>query len=179
MAVKQFTSTTLSSSDVNTYLANSGLVYVKSQTVGSGVTSVTVPDAFSATYLNYKIVYTGGVASSNDDIWLRLGSANTTYAFQLLYGAYANAASAYGGTTGSNFPVVGGAQSSIATVNCDLFQPFANSYTTCMSIMNSNTGAGVFSGQHRTASSFTAFTLGCNTATLTGGTITVYGFRLG
>lgn len=53
MAIKTFTTgEVLTASDTNTYLANSGLVFVKSQTIGSAVTSVTVSDAFSATYDN-------------------------------------------------------------------------------------------------------------------------------
>jgi hypothetical protein len=40
MAIKTFTTgEVLTASDTNTYLANSGLVYVKSQTIGSGVTA--------------------------------------------------------------------------------------------------------------------------------------------
>ena len=55
MAVKTFTTEVLTSADTNTYLANSGLVYVKSHTITSGA-SVVVTDAFSSTYDNYLII---------------------------------------------------------------------------------------------------------------------------
>ena len=56
MAIKTFTTgEVLTAADTNTYLANSGLVLVKSQTIGTGVASVTISDAFSTTYDNYRI----------------------------------------------------------------------------------------------------------------------------
>ena len=56
MAIKTFTTgEVLTAADTNTYLANSGLVYVKSQTIGSAVSSVNVTSAFSSTYDNYVI----------------------------------------------------------------------------------------------------------------------------
>ena len=54
-------------------MANSGLTYVKQQTIGNGVASVTVSDAFSATYDNYKIVINGGATSAQTSISLQLG----------------------------------------------------------------------------------------------------------
>jgi hypothetical protein len=57
MAIKTFTTgEVLTASDTNTYLANAGLVYVKSQTIGTGVSSVIVSDCFTTDYDNYKIV---------------------------------------------------------------------------------------------------------------------------
>lgn len=79
MSVKTFTSTTLSSSDVNTYLANSGLVYVTS--VAASGTSVTITNCFSSTYDNYRIVFSdmlNNTAASNLNIQIR--TASTTIA---------------------------------------------------------------------------------------------------
>ena len=53
MAVKTFTTgEVLTASDTNTYLANAGLVYITSTSVGTGG-SLTVSNCFSATYNNY------------------------------------------------------------------------------------------------------------------------------
>ena len=68
MAVKTFTSSTLTASDTNTYLANAGLVYVTSVTGGTGVTTITVSNCFSSTYDAYRIVLTGGTASSSESL---------------------------------------------------------------------------------------------------------------
>jgi len=80
MAIKTFTTgEVLTASDTNTYLANSGLVYIKQQTVGNAVASVTVSDAFSSTYDNYKITYTGGASSGGGALKLTLGATVTGY----------------------------------------------------------------------------------------------------
>ena len=55
-------------------VANQGLTLVKTQTVGSGVSSVTVTDAFSATFDNYEILMSGGTQTATTDVKLKLGS---------------------------------------------------------------------------------------------------------
>ena len=55
MAIKTFTSgEVLTASDTNTYLANSGLVFVTSQSLGSS--PIVVANCFSSVYDNYRIV---------------------------------------------------------------------------------------------------------------------------
>ena len=88
MSVKTFGSEVLTSGDVNTYLANSGLVYVTSVNVGSGVSSVTVSSAFNSSYDNYVVQYTGGTGSANVELAVRLGSAVTNYKWNLMYNTY-------------------------------------------------------------------------------------------
>jgi len=61
-----------------------GMWLVKTVTVGSGVTSIPVTDAFSASYDHYKIVYIGGVATGQNDILVQLGSTNTGYAHSVI-----------------------------------------------------------------------------------------------
>ena len=53
-----------------------GLWLVKSQTIGTGVSSVTVTDAFSADYDSYKIVISGGVGSATAVLRTQLGVLN-------------------------------------------------------------------------------------------------------
>jgi hypothetical protein len=58
MAIKTFTTgEVLTASDTNTYLANSGLVYI-TQVALTGAT-VQVSDVFSSTYDNYRLVMSG------------------------------------------------------------------------------------------------------------------------
>ena len=84
MAIKTFTTgEVLTASDTNTYLTNSGLVYIKQQTVGSGVASVTVSDAFSSTYDSYLIIDTGGTMSSDTALTMQLGAQVTGYYYFL------------------------------------------------------------------------------------------------
>ena len=66
MAIKTFTTgEVLTAADTNTYLANSGLVYITSGTLSSAVNFV---GCFSSTYTNYRIVvnvdtHSGGAAN--------------------------------------------------------------------------------------------------------------------
>ena len=66
----------LNASDMNAV----GMWLVKSQTVGSGVSSVTVTGAFSSDYDNYRIVYANAIGSSID--WLNMtlnGASGVSY----------------------------------------------------------------------------------------------------
>jgi len=156
-----------------------GLELIKSQTIGSGVSSVTVSDAFSATYDNYKIVISGGATSAQTSISLVLGSSTGTYYGIFLYGNYST-----GGTAGaainnaSSFIYAAGADIAIINCNIELQNPFLAKYTNIQALtVNYLTNRGSAIGEHETASSFTAFTLAPYTGTLTGGTIYVYGYR--
>lgn len=73
MAVKTFTSEVLTSADTNTYLANSGLVYVASTTF-SASSGVEMSNCFSSTYDNYEVHLT------------YYGSATTNTSFQMMTG---------------------------------------------------------------------------------------------
>jgi len=56
-----------------------GLRLLKKQTIGSAVSSVSVTDAFNATYANYKIIVSGGTASAENVIKMTLGASITGY----------------------------------------------------------------------------------------------------
>jgi hypothetical protein len=80
MAIKTFSSgAVLTASDTNTYLANSGLVYVTEATIGNAVSSVTVSNAFNSTYDAYKIIIAGGISSADCNLKLQLGASTTGY----------------------------------------------------------------------------------------------------
>ena len=156
-----------------------GLEFIKSQTVGSAVTSVTVSDAFSATYDNYKIVINGGTTSAQTSISFTLGSSTNTYYGNYIYAYY------FGGgpfaatiNNSSNFIYAGGADINYINCNIELQNPFQAKFTAiqALTVCYANNRGSAY-GEHETASSYSAFTLAPYTGTLTGGTITVYGYR--
>jgi hypothetical protein len=157
-----------------------GLEFIKTQTIGSGVSSVTVADAFSATYDNYKIVM-NSTGSSNHSIDIKFGSSVTGYYGVLVYAEYtATVISMAGRNNTSQMNWVGGCsgagQSSIA--NLDVMNPFAAAYTRVANgAYADSTAYGTMQGEHKVATSYTSFILATNNGTLTGGTITVYGYR--
>lgn len=159
-----------------------GLELVKTQAVGSGVTSVAVTGAFSANYDNYEILYTGGTmtsSSGDSQLTLQLGSSTTGYTTFL---QYTNGVSNLVATASTSaFLWVGGGSTGSALLQVRLFCPFLSIHTRSESnAYNSwNNGfQGRSLGFHAVASSYTDFTIGMSgTGTMVGGTVRVYGYR--
>jgi hypothetical protein len=180
MAIKTFTTgEVLTASDTNTYLANAGLVFIKAQTVGTAVSSVTVSSAFSSTYDDYRIIYSNGTVSATCDIRLQLGTAATDYYGMLIYGNY-GAATVLGANTngGTLFPHCGGGDGNYCFMAVDLFSPNLARGTMISTLTNlSGVNFGLFAGRQATSTVFTAFTISPSSGTFTGGQITIYGVR--
>jgi hypothetical protein len=68
-----------------------GLVLVKKQTIGTGVSSVSVTGAFSSAYDNYKIIVSTRYSAGGNRIYLR-GSSSTgaTYRGNFIYMQFSN-----------------------------------------------------------------------------------------
>ena len=161
-----------------------GLWLVKTQAVGTGVSSVTVSNAFSSTYDNYRVTWVGGTASTNTpDMRLTLGSANTGYYGNLFYlrpnttvpAGVANDNIAYW-----QYGAGLGTTNHIAT-GFDLYGPNLAKYTAVRTdvfeMVASASAVGMYTGFQASTTQFTAFTITASTGTFTGGTIRVYGYR--
>jgi hypothetical protein len=158
-----------------------GLWLVKTQTVGTGVSSVTVTGAFSSSYDNYRIIYTDGAASSTSNVGLTLGSTNTGYYGFLTYGIPSGAAPiGVGSNNTSSWNYAGDTTNNGITFDVDLFNPNRTIRTQLTSrYIGTATGAafGVYNGLLNNSTSYTAFTITPGVGTITGGTIRVYGYR--
>jgi hypothetical protein len=157
-----------------------GLWLVKTQTVGTAVSSVSVTSAFSANYKNYRIIYNGGTSSAGADLRIRLGATSTGYYFAGNFSTYAGAAGVWNGANQAYFTPVGFSSTSGGSLLCDLFNPFEAVRTTYHAVRASiDTGgvAGANAGFLNDTTSYTSFELSPSTGTLTGGTIYVYGYR--
>lgn len=159
----------------------SGLTLIKTQTIGSAVTAVTVTDAFSATYDNYLITVNGGsgnVAGGNCN--LTLGSTTSGY-YQAGYYMF------WGNTALTGNVITNGAKwegsffsANAHSAHINLQNPFLAKTT----IFNNNFTAAdttaymaMASGWLNNTTSYTAFTLTANSGNITGGTIRVYGYQ--
>jgi hypothetical protein len=178
MAIKTFaTGEVLTASDTNTYLANSGLVYVTSTTIGSAVSSITLSNVFNSTYDSYRVVLRGTTATNID--WLKLtlsGASGLSYAFNLPYYNYSTAGTFYyvnGGANHIGFVVTGTTMSGAM----DIHNPFATATTGFYTTGASETYVNAGGGYNSNTTSSTGFTLTPNAGTITGGTVTVYGYR--
>lgn len=159
----------------------SGLTLVKSQTIGSAVSAVTVTDAFSATYDNYLIIVNGGSGSVNGgNADLTLGSTTSGYYMAGWYMFYSS-------TSLTGFIYNPGAKwsgtyysSNAHSGHINLQNPFLAKTTTFHSkLITADTGAYVadYAGWLNNTTSYTAFTLTASSGTMTGGTIRVYGYQ--
>lgn len=168
----------LNASDMNAV----GLWLVKTQTVGTGVSSVTVTGAFSADYDNYRIVYDGGASSTNASLHMTLGSTATGYHYALVYNQY-NAATPLGlaSAVGTFFSDCGRASTNTNNLVVDIFSPFLSARTGIRTGCVDYSGAAGYviqgGGMLNNTTSYTAFTITIAAGTMTGGTIRVYGYR--
>lgn len=155
-----------------------GLWLVKTQTIGSGVTSVTVSSAFSADYENYLIVISGGTLSLDTHTRLSLGSANTNYYGNLIYSSY-NSTAVQGATDNNQaYWSWGGSSGGANSGYILLMNPYRTEYTEVTARMRYSIVYGTYTGLHNAQTSFTSFTITAAAGTMTGGTIRVYGYRL-
>lgn len=161
-----------------------GLTLITAQTIGTTVSSVTVSNAFSATYENYRIIITGGIGSTTANLLMTLGATATGYYSGVARIAFTegdSTADFKGNNNGSSWAYTG--EGTVDGLNgvIELQQPFATKRTTMQvgyssirTTGNAFTGAGYLNN----ATSYTAFTIAPSTGTLTGGTIFVYGYKL-
>jgi hypothetical protein len=183
MAIKTFTTgEVLTAADTNTYLANSGLVYITATTFTTS-TSVEVDNVFSSTYDNYKILITAYSATGTPSVYLqyRVGGTNATgtdyytkgwYNFGTLTG-YAPAAAAfwYLGDCSNNIQYPGYFTAEIQAPNKT--QRTAG-FSTCVESFSTNVIN--FNNTHATGNAYTGFRI-YPTASNISGNVRVYGYR--
>ena len=160
-----------------------GLWLVKSQTVGSAVSSVIVTDAFSADYNNYVITFED-VTTSGGNVFLtmqmRTGTTTSTasYYASVPYLTYGAAAGNFNVNNGASFTAAQRSLSAVKTsFSINIYAPFLASRT----LYNSFSAAGDLaysgSGFHDVATSYDQVVFTPASGTLTGGAIKVYGLR--
>jgi hypothetical protein len=158
-----------------------GLRLIKTQTVGSAVASVVVPDVFSAAYDDYKIIYTGGAASSGAvHMYMTIGTITSGY---FSSGVYQSATSATQVTY--NLPNAGVFLPGLGSFfymrhEIEVSSPFKVAAKTINSrnanYDNVNSVGGTAWGITVANTSSTYFSLSMATGTMTGGIIYVYGY---
>jgi hypothetical protein len=163
-----------------------GLELIKTQTIGSAVSEVEVLDAFSADYDAYRVIVSGGVMSAIMNIQLQLGPTsisnhNNSYYYRNIGLTYAGATNNIQGANTSTIQYAGVGTTDDISFNVEIINPFLSKFTHFSStrIFSSATGdAQNMAAVHRRATSYTAFKLlPLTSATFTGGTIRVYGYR--
>ena len=168
------TTCTVSSVGGTAATASNGVI-----TVGTNNTSVTVSNAFSSDYDNYKIVYTGGVGSVNIDLTIQLGSANTNYSYALFYIVPPSATiSQLSSSSAANWLYGGGMTTNGGGLDMDVYGPNLAKYTYMRNTYLRDDVIGANgTGAQKSTTQFTSFTLAPFSGNISGGKIRVYGYR--
>jgi hypothetical protein len=158
-----------------------GLWLVKTQTIGTGVSSVTVTGAFNNDYENYKIILSGGVGSTAQTVSMTLGASGTGYYSGSIGTTYNSDTLQYlRDNNATSWQFAGGSFINGNSMDVTLYNP-ALAIRTGIAIQGridyrTNGANTQGTGFHDVATAYTAFTLTV-TGTITGGTIRVYGYR--
>jgi len=159
-----------------------GLWLVKTQTIGTGVATVAVTGAFSTDYDHYRvIIQADSIAAGGPYLTIQMGATVTGYYYAAPVANYATGTvTAVTTNNGASWNRLGpGTTTSMAGVY-DILNPFKTENTFITgTYADASTGgsAGVGSGFLNNTTSYTAFTIGVTSSTMTGGTIRVYGYR--
>jgi hypothetical protein len=166
----------LTSAYVNNNI-NSGLVYIKEQAVPASGSSFTVTGAFSATYDNYRIVFTNIGGTNDVSAYMTIGgSTGSTYSSGGRYIPFTAAASGEVKYQTNGQGVWIGINGAGFSGEIDVFRPFTATTTQFVGLSTSETAGNYIAGIDSNAASSTAFTITV-TGTLTAGICTVFGYR--
>jgi hypothetical protein len=162
----------------NNFASAGGLQLVKTQTIGTTVASVTVTNAFSATYDAYKIIITGGASSVDLGFNLKMGVTAAGYYAVYIFASYSlSTAASSNVNNGSAWSSVGASTADGHRFNLDLLNPFLAKKTSFTgSLQNQTTNAGFNTGYLNNTTSYTDFLIELTSGTITGGEIRVYGY---
>jgi len=161
-------------------VAASGLTFIKAQTVGSGVSSQEVTSAFSATYDNYLITFTGGACSNNgSDLNIQFGATTSGYAFSGFYQSTTSSTLNVYATDSSSSISCGVHSTNGAAVEIFVCSPFLSARTTAVGRSTATNSGDMridYAGRLDNTTSYTSFKINTQN-TMTGGTIRVYGYQ--
>ena len=153
---------------------------VKTQTVGTGVSSVTVTGAFSSTYDNYRIIYSG-YSHNTSLVWIafQFDASRTTGYYGAAQFIDSGGVITTQGTSDLGRFLVSRSSSTTTgpTTVCEVSQPAAANRKGVYGISNGGGTVVIHGGEYQSTSTFTQFVLSPSLGTLTGGTIRVYGYR--
>jgi len=187
MSIKSFSlGEVLTAADTNSYLTNSGLVYVATGTA-TATNRLNIPSCFSATYTNYRVEVDNLTHSTANNLIMRLSISGTDTS---TLGYYTQRNETNGGAisavslTASSaiFPTYANSSAgSFVTLSFDVFKPFVATPTTVAgqcSRVDATTGlyAVSFSGLQSDNTSFDGISLVGNTGNITC-VMRVYGYR--
>ena len=168
----------LTAADLNNY---AGLVLVKSQAIGSGVSSVTVTGAFSSAFRRYHLQISELQGSTYANLRFNFTSSSGLY-YAALTGTVFNNTDRVAVTNGSSSyfdPLMQYSSAADAYGSFDIAAPYLAQRTVVQGTEWGSDAGCSFGGVNTGSTSYTGFTLTASTGTLSGGRIYVYGYNDG
>ena len=155
-------------------------------TVGSGVSTIVVNNAFPSSFENFRIVFGSITPSTNHDLYFRLALSGTA-SVTGYYRGFAYVSLATGAVTGVGNANIDNHIVSSVTNNAfrhtgiiDVLQPNLAQYTGIVAtsyIMRTDICSPGVTGSHQIATAYDGFTILTSSGTVSGGTIRIYGYR--
>lgn len=156
-----------------------GMFLIKEQTIGTGVTGVTVSNAFSSDYDNYRIIMSG-VDSSNGDaaciFYFGSYTADTYYGNMEYYKIGSGRGDLPVNSSNFFYSSITGTNDDTMMI-MDVINPQQAKRTICYGYGFGWLSTFNFGALTNNATQFTSFTTGPGSGTWTGGKVRVYGYR--
>lgn len=170
----------LTAADLN---ESSGLVLITTQTVGSGVSSVTVTSAFDSTFYNYRVVLSSMLTSLTTQP-LRFTFVSQTANFfgnrlKVVYNTttVTSIATSSGGVSYAEIGVGGTSRQSFASL--DIYSPNVPRRKGITGNYYGSSESGFFGYEETSTNAYTGFVLTPASGVFNGGQIYVYGYNNG
>lgn len=154
-----------------------GMVLIKTQTIGTTVASITVTNAFSTDFDNYKIIITGGTTSAQSNIFMQLTNITGIVYNQLGYYQQYGSGTMTGYAANATSVIVADGSATAYCADVELKNPALTTRKFGNTMSQSSADQYSFPFYINSTTSSTGFTLTIGTGTFTGGNIRVYGYR--
>ena len=156
-----------------------GMWLVSKTTIGTAVATVTTGTVFSSDFDNYRVIIRGVKSSTTSDLLINFGGTTTGYYGSAFYDNYNGAVTGTNRRNNGANLYIGGVETALGeqVISMDIANPFIAMSTSINGGYYGNGYSGWFGGTQANSTSFTTLTVRPAAGTITGGTITVYGYR--
>jgi hypothetical protein len=182
MAIKTWAAgEVVTANDTNEYLTNSGLVYLQSYTLTGTTGDLSIGNAFSSKYSNYRVIVSNLETTTQGVLGIYIGavSTGTDYYSSFYYDSSTGTVSGYIRGNGTAYWGVGLTEIGVASnYSFDVCSPQVAKPTSYMGNYNGRVAyAGFGSGGLNNSTQYTGIGFLIPGGAMTTGTFTIYGYR--
>ena len=161
-----------------------GLTKVTSSTFSVSATNVAIDNCFSATYKNYKVIFTITAATASPARWglfvrLRTGGSDNTssnYRYNNIQYDWSSGAAEQDKAEDTSLAYVTALDNGLTQLTFDFINPYATNVTWVAGLPSNKTAGGFANFMYNATTSFDGFKVQCDQATQLTGEYAVYGY---